>query len=231
MVAQGAKVVLRCQPELRTLLQRLPVASSVVANDEPIPPHDLQVPVFSLPLLFDTREETIPRTIPYLFADEENAARFGSADDRLRVGLVWAGSTGHGNNRRRSCPADEFNELAGIEKIDFYRLQMPADLPGPSALKLTDRTAELNNFDDTAALISNLDLVISVDTSVAHLAGAMGKSVWILLPFAAEWRWMTGRDDSPWYASALLFRQTTPGDWRGVLQRVREELCAMAGRE
>jgi len=184
----------------------------------------LQIPIFSLPLLFETQEQTIPREIPYLFADEKKSARYATSSSRKRVGLVWAGSAAHGNDRRRSCPVEELNALSEIDGVDFYRLQLPGNLPPPSQLPLIDHTADFKDFDDTAALVANLDLVISVDTSVAHLAGAMGKPVWILLPFIAEWRWMTDRRDSPWYPTARLFRQSTPNDWSGVMQKVRRAL-------
>ena len=200
----------------------------VVATNEPIPPHDLQVPIFSLPLLFKTEEQTIPRTIPYIFADEKKSARYASGTARKRVGLAWAGSAAHGNDRRRSCPVEELNALVGIDGIDFYRLQLPGNLPPPSQLVLIDHTADFHDFDDTAALVANLDLVISVDTSVAHLAGAMGTPVWILLPFTAEWRWMTDRRDSLWYPTARLFRQSVPNDWSGVMHQVRDAMETMA---
>ncbi len=222
VAAGGAKVILRCQPALRKLVERVDGVAAVVTTDDAIPPHDLQVPIFSFPKLFGTDLATIPRTTPYLSADQGKAKEYERTNDRKRIGLAWAGSTAHGNDRRRSCPAERFNSLAGIEGVDFYRLQMPRDLPAPSALHLVDRTDQLQDFDDTAALISQLDLVISVDTSVVHLTGALGKPVWVLLPFAAEWRWMANREDSPWYPTARLFRQLTPGDWAGVMERVRD---------
>ena len=225
---QGVTVIVRCKPSLKMLLGRVAGVAQTLSVGEPIPPHDLQVPIFSLPLIFQTDEQTIPRAIPYLFADENKAKKYGGGGSVKRVGLAWAGSEEHGNNRRRSCPAEALNALAGIENIEFHRLQLPRTLPGPSGLTLIDHTVELHDFDDTAALVSNLDLVISVDTSIVHLAGAMGKPVWVLLPFAAEWRWLTQREDSPWYPTARLFRQTSAGDWNGVMQRVRSVLEAMA---
>jgi Flp pilus assembly protein TadD len=224
LAKKGSMVIARCPPELRRLIERVPGVKQTITTDEPIPPHDLQIPIFSLPLRFHTDAKTIPRAIPYITADPQKAARYATNTGRKRIGLAWAGFTGHGNDRRRSCPADQFNTLAEIDGVDFYRLQMPPSLAPPSALALIDHTATLADFDETAALIANLDLVITVDTSIAHLAGAMGKPVWILLPFAADWRWQTHREDSPWYPTARLFRQTIAGDWAGAMERVRDAL-------
>jgi Flp pilus assembly protein TadD len=227
IAARGGSVILRCQQAVKKLAGQIAGITKLITLDEPVPPHDLQVPIFSLPLLFGADEGNIPRDIPYLFPSPEKAARFARTTPGKRVGLVWAGLPGHGNDRRRSCPAEQFNALARVDNLEFYRLQMPRDLPAPSGLTLIDHTADFTDFDDTAALISQLDLVISVDTSVAHLTGALGKPVWILLPFAAEWRWMTGRSDSPWYPTARLFRQTSVGDWPEVLGQIRDALWVM----
>jgi Flp pilus assembly protein TadD len=215
----AGKVILQCEAPLKRLSSCVSGVDQVVTTDESTPPHDVQIPILSFPLVFQTDESSIPRRVPYILVDSQP-----STNDRPRVGLVWAGNPAHANDHRRSCPADEFNALAEVDGIEFFRLQFPASLPSPSAFQLIDQIAELQDFADTAALVSTLDLVISVDTAVAHLAGAMGKPVWILLPFAGEWRWMTGREDSPWYPTARLFRQSLPGDWAGVLQRVRDAL-------
>ena len=148
--------------------------------------------------------------------------------DKFKVGLVWAGNSEHKNDRNRSLAFKHFHALAKLPKVKWFTLQK-----GPAAtqardtdaiLPLVDFTDQLNDFSDTAALIENLDLVITVDTAVAHLAGAMGKTVWVLLPFAPDWRWMLNRSDSPWYPSMRLFRQRQPGDWAGVIETVCEEL-------
>jgi hypothetical protein len=153
--------------------------------------------------------------------------RFDPADKRLRVGLAWAGRPEHINERNRSMKLSQFGPLAAAENAAFYSLQKGRPVgqeSGDPRLRITDWTQDLADFADTAALIQNLDLVITVDTSVAHLAGAMGKPVWILLPWVPDWRWLLHREDSPWYPTARLFRQRFVGDWSEVVHRVVEEL-------
>jgi Tfp pilus assembly protein PilF len=223
-VSPGAgRVVLECQPPLATLFTESNVADEVVAAGQPLPARDVQIPVMSLPHVM--RLDEIPPPHPPMDpGDSVRAAwaeRVGARAGKFRIGLAWAGNPNHGNDYRRSCPAEVLNALAALgSDVEFYRLQMPAHLPAPSQLQLKDFTSGLTDFTQTAGLISQLDLVISVDTVIAHLAGAMGTAVWILLPFAAEWRWMTQREDSPWYPSARLFRQHRPGDWAQLMQRI-----------
>jgi hypothetical protein len=146
----------------------------------------------------------------------------------LRVGIAWAGSGRHTNDRNRSCTLEHFARLAGIEGVYFYSLQKetpdPFEWPGDAVAPLVELGSRIGDFADTAAIIENLDLVISVDTSIVHLAGALGRPVWTLLPFAPDWRWLTQRHDTPWYPTMRLFRQPRPGDWSAVFDDVAAAL-------
>ncbi|MGA2443672.1 MAG: glycosyltransferase family 9 protein, partial [Tepidisphaeraceae bacterium] len=141
----------------------------------------------------------------------------------LQAGLAWSGSADNRNDRNRSIPLERFSQLSGVEGVRFHSLQT-APPPAAGGIELSDWSAALKDFAETAGLIENLDLVISVDTAVAHLAGAMGKPVWLLIPFPPDWRWLLEREDSPWYPTIRLFRQETPGDWGSVIRRVAGEL-------
>jgi hypothetical protein len=228
---RGATVIVECQPPLAALLQTLAGVKQVVPRGEPLPDFDLQCPLLGLPLRFGTTVETTPARVPYLHADEQRVARWREKigqGDGLRVGIAWAGAAGYGNDQRRSLTLSSFAPLAQIEGIRWYSLQKgdaakQAEHPR-QGMHLFDFTSDLNDFADTAALIANLDLLICVDTAVAHLGGALGKPVWTMLPFCPDWRWMLGREDSPWYPTMRLFRQPTRGDWLSVMQRIRGEL-------
>jgi hypothetical protein len=196
--------------------------------------------MMSLPLAFETTVETIPRKVPYLTPEESLVRRWAErlADDGRprRVGLAWAGNPGHTHDRKRSVSLAMLAPLAGAGDIAFHSLQVgeaarQAAAAAPGGLKVIDHFGELTDFAETAALITNLDLVITVDTSVAHLAGALGKAVWMMLPFAPDWRWMLGRAESPWYPTMKLFRQERFGDWVGVIERVRDSLVGFAGMD
>jgi len=246
VAALGANIVLEVHAALKTLLQTLetdpesgkPTRIIVKAIGEDLPAVDYQLPLMSLPLMFGTRPDTIPSPQAYLRAGSHMRRRWaqsleqGREGDRpLRVGIVCSGNGGNHNDRRRSIPLQAFAPLLDIANAEFFLLQpelrrRDADwLQTTSALQWPGR--ELQAFDDTAGLIANLDLVVGVDTAAVHLAGALGVPVWILLSHAADWRWLLERDDSPWYASARLFRQATAGDWDAVLTRVRSELSAL----
>src|SRR5471032_3129673 len=221
LAARGARVILRVQPALKTLLATL-AGAQVMATDEALPDYDLHCPLMSLPLAFGTRLASIPAATPYLHADPQRDARWRTllgAADKPRIGIAWAGSGAHANDALRSIvtPALEFislqKELRAVDRL----------LLANAGIALY--AAQQNDFADTAALIAQMDLVICVDTSIAHLAGAMGKPVWLLLPFAPDWRWMLGRDDSPWYPTMRLFRQTRSGDWDDVLDAVARRLA------
>ncbi len=229
--------ILEVQPQLFRLLSRLRGFDKIITRGDPLPPHDLHCSLLSLPHALGTTLDTIPGSTPYLSADPRDVARWRgrlSGISGLRVGLCWAGGKSPNNpeqnlaNDRRSLRLDRVAPLAGIDRISFVSLQKgpPADeaVHPPMGMKLYDFTAELQDFADTAALIECLDLVISVDTSVAHLTGALGKPVWLLTCFGACFRWLQDREDSPWYPSLRQFRQPALGDWETVLIRVREAL-------
>jgi hypothetical protein len=178
----------------------------------------------SLPLRVGTTLATIPAADGYVRADPVRVASWAGGDGR-RIGLAWAGNPAHRNDRRRSVPTAALAPLAALQGVDWVNLQLGARGAELAIMhRMPAPPARIGDFADTAALIETLDLVIAADTAVAHLAGAMGKPVWLLLPHAPDWRWMLGRDDSPWYASARLFRQERPGDWAGVVARVAAAL-------
>ena len=229
LAAQGATVIVACPASQKTLLAGVPGVSLSLATGEPLPDFDFHLPIMSLPRLFKTDLDTIPLEFPYIFPPLAALASWAekfTGSDTLRVGLVWAGRKKPDPNR--TCPFENFAPLAGMPGVTFYSLQLENEMSGSIDVRgsfgLVDHTAEIGDFCDTAALIAHLDLVISIDTGVAHLAGAMGKETWLLLPYAADWRWMLDREDSPWYPGMRLFRQERPGDWRGVIARLRSEL-------
>ena len=220
---QGARVIVRCQRPLVRLLETAPGVDVVVAMEDSLPRFDFAAAMLDLPGLFGTTLETVPADIPYLTPPSPVSqldAALGD-DPRPKVGLVWAGNPRHRNDRRRSLPEDAVTELIEDAAVRFFSLQKPA---ASTPDGMTDLAPILDDFADTAAAIARFDLVVSVDTSVAHLAGALGKPVWVLLPFAPDWRWMVGRTDSPWYPTMRLFRQEGRGDWPGVIARVRKAL-------
>lgn len=236
LLALGARVVLEVPASLKSLMQTLAQDDNFIvkALGEPLPRIDHQVPLMSLPLLFDTQMDSIPAAQAYLFADPHKQQGWREtlgAPARLRIGIVCSGNAGNYNDRRRSIPLAAFAPLLEMSDADFFLLQPDirqrdeAYLQATTVLQWPGR--ELKEFDDTAALIRNLDLVIGVDTAAVHLAGALGVPVWVLLSKAADWRWFLERRDSPWYASASLFRQTQAGDWDELLGRVRAELLAL----
>jgi tetratricopeptide (TPR) repeat protein len=230
MVKQrGGRITLACPKELIPLFNQLTDADQITAVDQPLPEFDVHCPLVSLPRVLGTRLETIPAEIPYLKADPPRSARWRERlprDARRKVGLAWSGQPVHPNDLNRSMPLSALAPLAKLSGVQFFSLQKGKAKEQTSKwpTELTDWTNELTDFAETAALVENLDLVITVDTAVAHLAGAMGKPVWLLLPFAPDWRWMLRREDSPWYPTARLFRQTTAGDWTEPVGRVIEAL-------
>jgi hypothetical protein len=231
---RGARVLLEAYPPLTSLLAQLPHVDQVVPLGSALPPFDYHAPLVSLPLIFATRLETIPPQMPALEAPHEHLekwrARLGEPV-RPRVGLAWSGSTTLRNDRNRSIALERFDGVRDMPAT-FIALQKEireADRPALEGGRPVEHFEdELADFRDTAALAALMDVVITVDTAIAHLAGAMGKTVWILLPFSPDWRWLLDRDDSPWYPSARLFRQPRPGDWDTVLERVAAELRLLA---
>jgi tetratricopeptide (TPR) repeat protein len=227
----GARVVLEVQPELKGLLGQIEGAAAVLARGEPLPPFDVHCPLGSLPLALKTEPATIPADGPYMRADDEHIAKWRPRIDELarpRVAVAWSGNAQHMNDRNRSIPLSRLASLWSAASVRFVGIQR--ELRGGDAELLAREArvmqigAELADFTDTAAVLALVDLVITVDTSVAHLAGAMGRPVWILLPFSPDWRWTLAGENSPWYPTARLFRQPALGDWDSVIERVRGEL-------
>jgi tetratricopeptide (TPR) repeat protein len=236
----GGRVVLECQPGLKRVLLRTPgidMISERPASGMPLVEFDTHLPLLSLPRLFDTQLDTVPRGLPYIHPEpwlvERWAARL-ARDDGLRVGIVWAGRPTHEDDKNRSCSLSHFLALADVPGVTLYSLQKGPSTKELEALnpagQVVDLEPEIDDFADTAAAIANLDLVICVDTSVAHLAGGMGKPVWVVLPFAPDWRWMAEGEGNPWYPTARLFRQQATGDWDSVFERVKGALGAAASQ-
>jgi FKBP-type peptidyl-prolyl cis-trans isomerase 2 len=233
LIAQrGARVVIECQAELMSLIQTVEDIQQVIVQGKQLPDFDLHCHILSLPDVFKTTLETIPSKIPYIFPDTSKVKMWRDLiqTDRtsLRVGLTWSGDPGFKKGQSRSCTIEIFSRLGQLHDITYYSLQkgetsQQAYNP-PQEMQLINYTDKISDFADTAALIMNLDLVISIDTSVAHLAGALGKKVWTLIPFVPDWRWMLDREDSPWYPTMRLFRQSSPGDWETVMDRVAQAL-------
>ncbi len=241
-IERGWRVVLECEPSMaRWLQQSGGLGATIISRGPgggPVPiPFDVQLPLASLPLTLgeiDPRQPVRP-VGAYLTADADLRTswrtRLASAGGKLKIGLVWAGSPGHGNDRNRSIALSRLGPLAQAPCI-FVNLQMGP--PGrqaatpPPGMRILNWTADIGDFADSAALVMELDLIITVDTAMAHMAGALGKPVWVLLPFVPDFRWMLDREDSPLYPSMRLFRQKTRGDWDEVIQRVRVALDAWA---
>ncbi|MDB5299493.1 MAG: Tetratricopeptide 1 repeat-containing protein [Phycisphaerales bacterium] len=234
VAGRGGRVSVLCPPELKALFATLPGSPHLVLDGEKGPPFSTHAPLLSLPRIFDTRLNTIPANVPYLFADP---ARFAVWRKRIadrgtgqafRVGLVWSGNPKQHGDPNRWMTLAHLSPLMATAGVEFYSLQkgergMDVQSAGPE-FRIIDWTADLHDFADTAALIDCLDLVITIDTSVAHLSGAMGKETWTLLQFAADFRWLAEGDRSPWYPTMRLFRQENFGDWPGVVRRVSDEL-------
>lgn len=229
LAALGAQVVLEVPPSLRTLMASLQGPTQVLARGEPLPAFDYQCPLLSLPFALHTDLASIPQQTPYLHADPQRvrewAERLGDKR-RPRVGLAWSGNPEHRNDHNRSIDPKLLAPLLelGIEWISLQKVVREQDEAFLGDARIHRFDDELGDFADTAALMQSLDLVIAVDTAVAHLAGALGRPVWVLLPNPPEWRWLRDRDDSPWYPGARLFRQSAQGDWTTVIEAVRADL-------
>jgi tetratricopeptide (TPR) repeat protein len=231
--ARGARIIMEVQPPLVRLLNGLAGVDVVLPRGGKLPGFDWHCPMLSLPLALGTKLASIPGDVPYLRPDAIEAASWcarlaGSGDDRPRVGVVWAGDARRHSraltavDRRRSLAVERLAPLLEMADVRFFSLQK--DSHTREKLPLEDHMAEMRDFADTAALIANLDLIISVDTAVAHAAGALGKPVWLLDRFDSCWRWLRGRDDSPWYPTLRIYRQPQPGDWDTVLDRITRDL-------
>jgi len=230
LARKGAKVLLQVQAPLVPLLREFPGTEIVVGPEDPLPPYDLHSPLMSLPLALGTTVDTIPAHIPYISPTPGRIAawsqRLGAAN-KPRIGIAWSGSAGHVNDRNRSMSVGNLLPLAsrGVELISLQKEVRDSDRDILRAHpEIRHFGGQLEDFSDTASLVSLMDLVVSVDTSVVHLAGAMGKPVWLLLPHPPDWRWLLDREDSPWYPTARLFRQSRFGEWDAVIHRLAEEL-------
>lgn len=229
---QGGKVYLEVQPSLKRLLSSIPNIDEILAKGEPLPDMDFRVPLLSIPGIMGTSLMTIPGHTPYLSVGALDAANWGARldalGDGLKVGIAWAGNPDHANDHNRSMKLAQLAPWADIGGVHWFSLQK-----GPGAeqidessqkIELIDWTKDLGDFLDTAMLVEKLDLVIAVDTSIVHLAGALNKPVWVMIPYAPDWRWMLERSDSPWYPSMRLFRQSQRGNWDTVIESVAQEL-------
>ena len=231
VAALGARVVLQVHAPLVPLFTQLP-AERVVAFDEPLPPFDTHCALMSLPLAFGTTLASIPAAVPYLRAEPARVARWR---ERLgerrapRVGLAWSGNPAHANDRNRSMPLAALAPLRAlpVTLVSVQKDMRAEDRAAAVDLGLVDVAAQLADFADTAAMVELMDVVVSVDTSAAHLAGAMARPLIVMLCHNAEWRWLTQRADSPWYPTARLLRQRAPGDWGSVVEEVLRELAPM----
>ena len=235
---RGARVVLQVQAPLVSLVRRsMPEVANVSARGEALPAYDLQCPMVSLPHAFGTTLQTVPAGVPYLHPDPATAAQWRARLDASRttpgllVGLVWAGASrpdmpqAMAMDRRRSMTLAHFAPFASVPNIRFVSLQLGTSPERtPLGMAILDPMASMKSFDDTAALVANLDLVITVDTSVAHLAGALGRPVWVLSRHDACWRWLAGEQSSPWYPQLRFYRQPGPGDWASVILEVTDDL-------
>jgi hypothetical protein len=238
---KAGTIILVCQVGLKGLLERSGLVGEVVElplGYGELPEHDYAVHLMSLPHILGIDLDNLPSRVPYLKADPDLVERWRermTAVPGLRVGLVWSGSPTHSNDPNRSCPTEKLKLLGSIPGVRYFSL-----LRGPDASQLGQLKNDLDieelgsqfaNFDDTAAAMMNIDLLITVDTSVAHLAGALAKPVWLLLPVCPDWRWLTERNISPWYPTVRLFRQQRYQDWDGLFETVTAELrCLVPAR-
>ena len=234
VAARGGRVILECHPAQKSLLLDISGFDAVIGKGESLPEYETHVSLLSLPRIFGTNLDSIPADVPYLSSPIGVAipGNLHLEKDRLKVGLAWAGNPNHLNDRNRSIPLEKFDSLLKLKGIKFYSLQVGSSVDDIARLSLNefieDLSPKLTDFAATAAAVDKLDLVISVDTSIVHLAGAMARPVWTLLPLAPDWRWLLGRDDSPWYPTMRLFRQGAIEDWESVLVRVGAALEVLA---
>jgi len=233
LAARGAKIIVACDKALISLFQRVAGVAQAVDKDGTLPPFDLWIDQMSLPRVTRTRLDTIPAPASYITAEPGRVAAWRQElPAGIKVGLVWAGNPQHSNDRRRSMPIDTVRPLVDVSGLAFVSLQVGArsrEVERLAPAPILDASPRLTSFMETAAVVANLDLVIAVDTAVAHLAGAMGRPVWTLLPYDPDWRWVLSHpDDNPWYPSMRLFRQPTAGAWTAVVDRVGPELRRLA---
>lgn len=240
VAARGARVIAAVQPPLLKLVSTAPGVSAVVGPTDPMPPFDAHVPMMSLPYVLGTTHEQLSVAVPYLRSDparrQEAAALVAlHASRALRVGIAWSGATGTHYNLRRACPLDVLAPLFRLPDACWFSLQKDSDEhraehPGATRAHPLIELDLRNDFDGTAALVDALDVIVTVDTSMAHLAGALGKPVLLLLPSAPDWRWGVTGESTPWYPTARLFRQRSAGDWSEPVARIATALTDMTAR-
>lgn len=229
--ALGGRVLLEAQPQLADLMSTCPGIDEIIPHGNALPPFDLQLPLLSLPWVFQTTLGSIPANIPYLDIPAHVPNQgwivrvLAAAEQFTRIGLVWSGNAAHKNDRVRSIQAEALRPLASLPNVFWFGLQ-PGSEEEPPLKEFVSLAPWLSNFSDTAYALSGMDLVITVDTAVAHLSGALGIPTLLMLPYSPDWRWLLDRDDSPWYPSMRLYRQPSPGDWDGVIQAVVRDLGA-----
>jgi tetratricopeptide (TPR) repeat protein len=234
---RGGAVIVECQRPLLSLLTSCVGIDRLVGRGEPLPAFDVQAPLLSLPGVFHTALGDVPAAVPYLFADPNLVQRWRQELGRLagfKIGIAWQGNPLHQSDRSRSIPLGSFEPLARCSGVRLLSLQKEAgveqlrEIAGRfSVIDLGSRMDEASGaFMDTSAVMMSLDLVVTSDTAIAHLAGALGVPVWVALSFVPDWRWLLGRSDSPWYPTMRLFRQDSRGDWQGVFEKIKAELCA-----
>jgi hypothetical protein len=241
--AAGGKVILNVPSALGRLAASVPGVDTLTIDEEILPAFDRHCPLMSLPLAFKTTLDSIPSRVPYLTVPEEalRATKdFKGPSQNRRVGLVWSGNPKCTEDQIRSMPLSCLQPLLDLEGdlrlegnlqgLQFFSLQLGTAAAQLAAIQtpITDLRHAIKDLADTAAWMTRLDLIITVDTSMAHLAGALAKPTWVLLPFAPDWRWLLDREDSPWYQTMRLFRQPSFGDWASVIARVRHELTSLA---
>lgn len=224
IVKAGGKVIFECHPPLVSLMKTLGDGIEVIPMGEQLPPFDIHIPLLSLPALFGTTIETVPSSVPYLLPPQGSLAFWSTVvprNNRKKVGICWSGKVYPDPGRSVAVP--ELTPLGSVTGVDYFSLQIAEEVEKP-VFPLIDITMLINDFADTAALVSQMDMVISIDTAVAHLAGSLGIRTWLLVPYAPDWRWGLEREDSPWYPCMRLYRQQKRGEWGEVLERVAAEL-------
>ena len=229
---RSGKLIVKCQRSLKDLFKSIPAIDKIVTQDQIDIKYDYHIPMLSLPRIFRTREATIPAQVPYLKPDKDSKEKIQKKLDidktLYNIGFVWAGNSKHKNDQNRSCNLEYFLELNSLSGIQLFSIQKGVPEKQLGRIKdsaITNLSPMINNFSDTAAIIEKMDLVISVDTSVAHLAGALGKKTWLILPHYCDWRWMLERTDSPWYPTMRIFRQDNQGNWDYVFHDIKNELA------
>lgn len=222
----GVTTTFVCHPPLATLISSISPTIKIFAFGDELPAFDYHIPLMSLPGIFNTSLSNIPANIPYLKPTDQYLKKWNKRFDaipgkKLNIGLCWSGK--QYPDPLRSIAPEKLKLLSTIEGINWFSLQIDQQMGLP--FEMQDMTAEIHNFSDTAALMMNLDIVITIDTAVAHLAGALGVKTWLLLPYIPDWRWLLDRNDSPWYPSMTILRQNSPGDWHAVIKKVANMLC------